>query len=72
MSSLFSLYSKKETALHWAVRRSVFEIIKALVEHGADPFLASSSGVTPMGMALERNNKDIATLMNGELDNIGN
>ena len=69
----FVLYSylfilrKKETALHWAVRRSAIDIIKALMEHGADPCLASSTGATPMGMALESNSKEIATLMNGIL-----
>lgn len=58
------LNDKKETALHWALRpaRPAFEIIKELVEYGADPLLASGSGATPMGLALKH--KEITNIMN--------
>lgn len=58
------LSAKKESALHWAMRRPVFEIIKTLVEYGTDPFLKAANGATPMGLALEFGHKEMASIMN--------
>ena len=54
--------SKKETALHWAVRTSKVEIVTILMEYGADPFIASS-GTTPMELAIKTKQTAIVSLM---------
>jgi Ankyrin repeats (3 copies) len=42
------------TALHWAVSRSMVEVVTLLLEHGADPDTRGSGGATARQMAKEQ------------------
>jgi ankyrin repeat protein len=56
---------KTETALHWAVRMSKVDVVKVLMEHAADPFITSSSGPTPMELAIQESHQTVISLMTG-------
>ena len=49
--------------LHWAVACGNYEMVKLLLEAGADPNIFSSDGMTPMWSALDWGLDDIAVLL---------
>lgn len=53
----------RATCLGCAVQESNLEIIKLLIEHGANPFLSNNGWITPMEEALEMENKEIINLL---------
>ena len=48
----------KKTALHWAIRRNHFEIVKLLLEYGADIDARDSKGQTPLIYAAKLGDKE--------------
>ena len=61
-----NVISKNETALHWAVRRNKPRLVESLMKYGADPFV-TSSGQTPMELAVTEKLKDLVSIMQGEI-----
>jgi len=51
------------TALHWAVRGNVQEIVESLLTAGANPEVANRYGVTPLALAAENGNASIVELL---------
>ncbi|KAM3750224.1 hypothetical protein ACB098_04G021700 [Castanea mollissima] len=53
--------NEKDTALHEAVRGNHLEVVKRLIEEGPDfSYSRNDAGETPLYIAVERNNKDVA------------
>ena len=52
------------SALHWAVMRGDIEIVKILLEAGADPNVISSDGYTPKWSAVDFDLIEIADVLN--------
>ncbi|XP_073996847.1 ankyrin repeat domain-containing protein 40-like isoform X2 [Rhodnius prolixus] len=57
------------TALHWASRRSWKEIVRLLLDHGADPTIVTENGETPLNLA---SNPDIRELLGGDMNGTAN
>jgi len=53
------------TALAWAVRNDNYELVKYLLEAGADQSIADRDGITPLDTAFETNNEKLANLLLG-------
>ena len=49
------------------MRFPTMEVVRALMEYGADPYLGSENGATPMQAALESNKTAIVNLMSCKL-----
>ena len=52
-----------QTALHLAANEGNLEMVKILLEHGADPFLGRNSSFLPMSIALGSNREILSLLM---------
>lgn len=53
-----------ETALIKAVRNNDYEMVKeVLLPYGANPNLGTNQGITPLGLAIDLRNKDLANLI---------
>lgn len=53
----------KQTPLHWAVEEDYPNLVKLLLEHGADPNAESKTGETPLSIALELGSDDLFQMM---------
>ena len=51
------------TPLHWATYKGHAAVVKLLLKHRADPNAANESGETPLLCALEKENKEIESLL---------
>jgi Ankyrin repeats (3 copies) len=60
---------KNRTALHWAVKRQVPDIVKLLIENGVNPNLKDNKGRTPLDYAIKQSNKIIIDLINTASNN---
>lgn len=52
------------TPLHWAVENEHIEVIRILLEHGADVYAASKFDKTPINLAIEHQRFDIVDMLN--------
>ena len=57
------------TALHYAVASDNTEMVKFLLENGADANIANSKGWTPAAIAEKKNLKDIVNIFQSDKDN---
>jgi hypothetical protein len=51
------------SALHFAAERGQLETAKVLLKHGADPYIRSNSGETPLEIAQRKRNKNLISLL---------
>ena len=62
-SKLNALDEEKYTPLHWACIRGYWEVVRYLVEQGADLNMQGGDGGTPLNWAVHHDNVSIAKLM---------
>lgn len=54
---------KGSTALHMAVKQGDVEVVKTLLQHGADPNLKNARGESPLDIAKEHGHDTIVPLL---------
>ena len=57
------------TPLFYAVRSNQIEVVKVLLEHGADPFVCDKDGITILDLAIQKNHMELFTLLKIETTN---
>ncbi len=58
-----SVDAEKQTPLHWASGKGHVEVVKLLLEKGADLIAANSSGWTPLHWASENGHVEVVKLL---------
>lgn len=56
-------FSNGDTALHTATRLDLPEIVKLLLDHGADTSIANAQHMTPFAIAVENDNQKIKQIL---------
>ena len=52
--------------MHYAAMMDKKEIVKLLLDHGADGYKADEEGNTPLSLAIEKGHQDIVKIMTGQ------
>lgn len=63
VSDINALDSKGHSVLHWAVFGGYLEIVRLLLDRGADPNVQSSKGVTPLWSARDFGMREIIDVL---------